>query len=184
MDTDKTYEIDDSVSVEIIEAVDDHTLSNNNSVIVKVTYNEVSFLFTGDLEKEVEEQILTKNIHSTVFKAGHHGSSTANSDMFLRRVQPEVIIISAGLDNEYGYPHREALARMKKQTDQIFGTWMNGTIVIHTNGVELQVGAEKVVTMADAHASKGIEEQEVIKPVEGTSKEVLEHGPIIIDTAL
>lgn len=152
-DATRHYDIDDQFAVDIIEAVDGETNTNNNSVIVKITYNQVSFLFTGDLEEEIESKLLTKDLKATVFKAGHHGSSTSNSDMFMRRVQPQLIVISAGAGNKYGHPHAEALSRMKKQTDQIFGTWKDGTILVHTDGVDIQTDASQVVTMDDANAS-------------------------------
>lgn len=152
-DENQTYYIDEHVTVEIMEAVDDASNTNNNSVLVKLTYDEVSFLFTGDMEEEVESSILLKPIKATVFKAAHHGSDTSNSDMFLRRVQPEMIIISAGRDNKYGHPHKDAVQRMLNQTHAIYGTWENGTIIVRTDGHQVQSNASKSVTMDDAHES-------------------------------
>lgn len=168
-DDTRTYTIDSEMKVEIIEAVDDEKNTNNNSVVVKVTYDEVSFLFTGDLEEDIEEKILTKGIQANVFKAGHHGSSTSNSDMFLRRIKPEIIVISAGANNKYGHPHAEALARMKKHTDQIFGTWENGTILVTTDGKNIQVDAKEIVSMEDAHASGQASESSQYKNSNKTS---------------
>ncbi len=185
-DDTRTFKIDPNMTVEIIEAVDDDKNTNNNSVIVKLTYKEVSFLFTGDLEKEIEEKILTKNIEATVFKAGHHGSSTSNSDMFIRRIKPEAVIISAGAGNKYGHPHSEALARLKKQTDQIFGTWENGSIIVHTDGINYQIDADEIVTMGDANASGGGSESDDYKetieiPVDSWFKKVVKpaQNPIV-----
>lgn len=151
-DDSRTFRIDDALSIEIIEAVDNNENTNNNSIIVRVQYGEVSFLFTGDLEEDIEKTLLTKNIEANVFKAGHHGSSTSNSDMFMRRVRPEIVIISAGANNKYGHPHGEALARLKKHTDQLFGTWENGDIIVSTDGESIFVDADEMVTMDDAAA--------------------------------
>lgn len=162
-DATRHYDIDDQFAVDIIEAVDGESNTNNNSIIVKITYNQVSFLFTGDLEEEIESKLLTKDLKATVFKAGHHGSSTSNSDMFMRRVQPQMVVISAGAGNKYGHPHAEALSRMRKHTNQIFGTWKDGTIVVRTDGVDIQTDATQVVTMDDASASGGASESDSYK---------------------
>lgn len=152
-DDTRTFMINDQFKVDIIDVIDDHEETNNNSVITKLEYRDVSFLFTGDLEAEVEQMLLMYPIEATVYKAGHHGSSTSNSDMFLRRVHPDLIIVSAGLNNKYGHPHQEALTRLLKQTDKIYGTWENGTIIVMSDGKTMEVSANELVTMEDAHAS-------------------------------
>ncbi len=159
-DDNRQFEINEFLKVEIIEAMDGRENTNNNSVIVKVTFKEKSFLFTGDLEEDIEDRILTKNISADVFKAAHHGSSTSNSDMFLRRVQPALVIISAGANNKYGHPHTEAIERLMKQTKELFGTWENGNIIVKTDGYTLIVDANERVTLEDAAAGGEIKNNE------------------------
>jgi beta-lactamase superfamily II metal-dependent hydrolase len=163
-DDSRVFTIDDHLQVEIIEVVDDQEETNNNSVVARVIFDDVAFLFTGDLEEEVEQMLLMHPIQADVFKAGHHGSSSSNTDMFLRRVQPEIVIISAGLNNKYGHPHKEALERLLKQTDKIYGTWENGTIMVKTDGKSIQVDADEFVTMEDAHASGEVIESNTSGP--------------------
>ena len=79
--------------------------SNNNSVVIKLTYGENKFLFTGDAEKDEEDGIWT-NIKCDVLKVGHHGSDTSSTKNFLKKVEPTYSVISCGLYNSYGPPGR------------------------------------------------------------------------------
>ncbi|MEW6624449.1 MAG: hypothetical protein AB1420_15230 [Bacillota bacterium] len=82
------------------------------SAVVHITHGDISFLFTGDAEKEAERDLLESgyNLKATVFKVGHHGSFTSNSRDFISEVNPEYVVISAGKDNKYGHPHKEVLS--------------------------------------------------------------------------
>lgn len=77
--------------------------SNNNSVVIKLTYGENKFLFTGDAEKAEEDGIWT-NIKCDVLKVGHHGSDTSSTKNFLKKVEQTYAVISCGLYNSYGHP--------------------------------------------------------------------------------
>lgn len=109
---------------------------NNYSPIMKLTYGEVSFIFTGDAEAEVEKEVLTKNINlkADILKLGHHGSSTSTTNRFLKAVSPKYAIISAGKGNEYGHPHKETIHKLINAEIQIFRTDQLGTIVAVSNG--------------------------------------------------
>ena len=87
---------------------------NDTSIVLKITYGETSFLFTGDAEREAELSILDTgaDVSATVLKVGHHGSSSSTSYPFLREVNPEIAVISAGENNDYGHPHKEVLSRL------------------------------------------------------------------------
>ena len=63
---------------------------NDDSIVLKLTYDNISFLFTGDASQNVEKEILDKNLESTVLKVGHHGSKYSSSAQFLRKVNPNV----------------------------------------------------------------------------------------------
>ncbi len=109
---------------------------NNTSVVAKLIYNKTSYLFTGDIEKEVEKYLLEKRykLKSDILKASHHGSDTSNSLEFLKRVNPKVMIISAGQDNDLGHPSLRVLKRARRLGIQIFRTDEDGTIKINSNG--------------------------------------------------
>lgn len=114
---------------------------NNYSVTVRIDYGEVSWLFTGDLSEEGENDILSSgaDIDVTALKVGHHGSKTATSDAFLAAVTPSMCVISCGSGNSYGHPTDEALARIGKYTDKIYRTDINGTIAVYSDGKTLYV---------------------------------------------
>lgn len=123
-------------SVEVIYLSKDDSNLNNSSIVLRLVYNDVSFLFTGDAEVAVEKEILNSNvkINSTVLKAGHHGSSTSNSSAFLKKVNPSYVVISSGKENSYGHPHKEVINRLSKNNIKIYRTDNLGTIIASSNG--------------------------------------------------
>jgi len=109
---------------------------NNYSTVIKVVYGSTSMLFTGDAEALSEGQI-TANIDADVLKVGHHGSSTSSSNSFLNRVTPKIAVISCGAGNSYGHPHSETLQKLNSRNVEIYRTDLNGTIVITSDGTNL-----------------------------------------------
>ena len=111
---------------------------NNYSPIIKISYGNNSFLFTGDAEKDIEEEVINKsfNLKSDVLKIGHHGSSTSTSKNFLDKINPKITVISVGNDNSYGHPTKETLEKIKDTT--IYRTDINGSIIITSNGKTLK----------------------------------------------
>ena len=110
--------------------------TNNTSIVLKITYGQTSFLFTGDAEYECEKYILDHgyDLSSTVLKVGHHGSSTSTSYRFLREVMPEYAIISVGKDNEYGHPHEEVVSRLDDADVTVYRTDISGDIICISDG--------------------------------------------------
>ncbi|MFP3895503.1 MAG: ComEC/Rec2 family competence protein [Anaerolineales bacterium] len=109
---------------------------NNNSLVLRLVHGDVVFLFLGDAEREAEESMIAsgRDLGATVLKVGHHGSRTSSSPMFLERVQPEVAIYCCGLDNRYGHPHAETLAALADVGAEVYGTDVNGTVTITSDG--------------------------------------------------
>ena len=99
------------------------------------------FVFTGDVERPIEEEILSGNydLKANIFYVGHHGSSTSNSKAFLEAIGPEVAIYSAEKDNTYGHPHEEVIERLESMNIKIYGTDVHGTIIIETDGKTYEV---------------------------------------------
>ena len=117
--------------------------ANNNSVVVRVEYNNTSLLFTGDIMKNAEAELVKisgNNLKSTVLIAPHHGSRTSSTASLLNMVNPEHIIISAGWKNRYKMPHQSVLSRFSKTGAQIYRTDENGAIIITvgTNSLSIQ----------------------------------------------
>lgn len=108
---------------------------NNQSIVGKLIFKNFSMLFTGDLEKDAEEQLIRRhNVRANVLKAGHHGSKTSSSNIFLGHVLPSSILISCGTQNRFKHPHKAALRRMKFFTDEIYCSAFNGTVKIISDG--------------------------------------------------
>lgn len=133
-DDDLSFYLSDDIIFEIIETGDDNGDRNNNSVVAKLSYGEIDFLLTGDMESQTEQKILSRHLEAEILKAGHHGSKTSSSISFLDEVQPEVVIISAGKNNSYGHPHQALLNRINRYTDEIYVTYEVGSIVVSTDG--------------------------------------------------
>lgn len=135
-DADFIFLLSEQITFEIIETGDDNGDRNNNSVVAKLSYSEIDFLFTGDMESKTEQKILDRQLEAEILKAGHHGSKTSSSNEFLDVVKPETVIISAGLNNSYGHPHRPLIDRLKHYTDDIYVTYEKGHIVVTTDGTD------------------------------------------------
>ena len=111
---------------------------NNTSVIIRLVFGENSFLFTGDVYKAVEKEILEKGIeiNSDVLKVSHHGSKTSTGEGFLEKVSPKIAVIQVG-ENTHGHPHPETLEVLEKYGIKTFRNDINGDIKIISNGTNL-----------------------------------------------
>jgi competence protein ComEC len=99
--------------------------TNNCSLVIRLYYNGNGVLLTGDANSEIEAEMLShfkSGLQSNILKVGHHGSRTSTSDAFLARVRPDYAFISVGLNNNYGHPHQEALARLRNAGAKIYLT--------------------------------------------------------------
>lgn len=103
---------------------------NNDSIVLYGKLLGTSFLFTGDLEKEGEKELIDSypNLKVSVLKAGHHGSKGSSSEMFLNQIQPSVALISAGEHNRYKHPNEETLERFKERNIRVLRTDQDGAI--------------------------------------------------------
>ena len=132
--------------IETIYVGKDSKNLNNSSIILKLTYGNVSFLFTGDTESDVEKTLLNKDIESDVLKVAHHGSNTSSSNDFLKKVNPKYAIISVGTGNSYGHPKSVILDRLEKLGTKIYRTDELGTIIVTTDGEKIEVSNVKTDT--------------------------------------
>ena len=115
---------------------DSYSGYNNYSVVTKVTCGKISFLMTGDAEKQSEKEMLAagEDLSADVLKCGHHGSSTSSTAAFLKAVNPSYAVISCGENNDYGHPHKETLKKLNLLGCDIYRTDELGTIVAATDG--------------------------------------------------
>jgi competence protein ComEC len=119
---------------------------DNNGVVLKLSWGKVSFLFTADIREEVEFELIGQraNLKSTVLKVAHHGSKTSTTSQFLAAVDPEVAVISVGVNNTFGHPAQDVLDRLINRLGKgnVYRTDVNGTIEFITDGETLWVKAD------------------------------------------
>lgn len=119
---------------------------NDYSAVLKLSYKNHSFLFTGDAEDVSGKEILASNIDikAQVLDAPHHGSSNSALDKeFLQAVSPQIAVISLGQDNSYGHPHEEILHLLDSAGVKVYRTDIHGNIVIISDGEQIVIDTEK-----------------------------------------
>ena len=138
-----------NLTFNVLHPVDLSGSTNDNSIVLSLSYGQVDFLFTGDAEQEAEASILIQSIVPVpdveILKVGHHGSRTASSIQFVRLVRPECAIYMTGQGNSYGHPHQETINSLCEIGAQIYGTDVHGTITVTTDGVTYNVLPSKNV---------------------------------------
>ncbi len=118
---------------------------DNNGLVVRISYGSVSFLFMADVRADVERDMVRRGLplESTVLKVGHHGSSTSSCPQFVAAVSPELAVISAGANNEYGHPHLSVLQTLESQKVRYVTTANCGTVECVTDGKSLWIVCER-----------------------------------------
>jgi beta-lactamase superfamily II metal-dependent hydrolase len=118
--------------------------TDNNSVVVKVTCGEVSYLLMSDAQR-AEEQTLLANpdlLGAQILKISQHGNADTTSDELLKVISPHWAVISVGEDNDYDYPNPETLRRLLEAGVRVLRTDLNGSIVLSTDGTHIQESIE------------------------------------------
>jgi competence protein ComEC len=126
----------------VLNPVDTHVSDlNSNSLVLRLVYGRVSFLFMGDADKTAEANMIAAGLAApvTILKVGHHGSDTASSPAFLALIKPAVAIYSAGVGNTFGHPKAITLTDLAAVGAQIYGTDLNGTVLVSTDSQTYQV---------------------------------------------
>ncbi|MBW1616979.1 MAG: DNA internalization-related competence protein ComEC/Rec2 [Deltaproteobacteria bacterium] len=111
--------------------------TNNNSLVLKLEYGDFSFLFTGDIKKKAEKELVKiagSRLKSQIMLAPHHGSKTSSSGILLNAASPALVVISAGFNNRYGFPHTRVINNYKKIGCEILRTDINGAVEIKSFG--------------------------------------------------
>lgn len=136
-----------SAFVEVLGPLKEYSDPNNTSIVLKITYGETSFLFTGDAEAQAEKDILDAgfDVSATVLKVGHHGSSTSTCYQFLREVMPSYAVISCNREDapEYDHPHSVTLSRLRDADATVYRTDLQGTITCWSDGTTVRFETEK-----------------------------------------
>ena len=114
---------------------------NNTSLVIRLTYEDVTFLFTGDSEAVVHEQLVQSAVlQADILKVPHHGSKTTEA-WFFDAVSPSVAVISVGSDNRFGHPHPDTLAALAGV--RTFRTDVSGRVTVRTDGDRVAVATER-----------------------------------------
>lgn len=144
--TNATFKLGDAAVKVLYVGTEDESDLNDTSIVLKVTYQNVSFLLTGDASTKVEEKLNPADLESTVLKVGHHGSSTATNEKFLNTVNPKYAIISVGENNQYEHPHTTVLNTLAAHNITTYRTDQDGTIKVITDGTNIEINTSKTDT--------------------------------------
>ncbi|HZZ83120.1 MAG TPA: ComEC/Rec2 family competence protein [Anaeromyxobacteraceae bacterium] len=115
---------------------------NANSIVFRLDYRQVSFLFEGDAEPATEERLLRGGrgrLRARVLKVAHHGSRYGSKAALLRAVGPEYAVVSCGEGNSYGHPHAATVRRLERAGARVFRTDRDGDVVVRTDGRSVEM---------------------------------------------
>lgn len=144
--TNATFKLGDATVKVLYVGTEDESDLNDTSIVLKVTYQNVSFLLTGDASTKVEEKLNPADLESTVLKVGHHGSVTATNEKFLNTVNPKYAIISVGENNQYEHPHTTVLNTLAAHNITTYRTDQDRTIKVITDGTNIEINTSKTDT--------------------------------------
>lgn len=110
---------------------------NDNSIVLRITCGEIGMLFMGDASAKVEQKLIqtygNAHLFAQLYKVGHHGSSTSNTEAFLDVVKPTYAVICSSIDNSYGHPHGVVVERLEKIGATVLMTATDGEVVLECN---------------------------------------------------
>lgn len=135
--------VDRLLQIQVLNSFTKNKTNNQSSIVLKVTYDEVDFLFMGDAEHKQEKQLLQQDIDAEFVKIGHHGSKTSSSFAFLDQVSPSVAMLTYKKSNKYGHPVSRVISHLNRMNVQIYSTAVFGNVVIRTNGEDYFILPEK-----------------------------------------
>lgn len=136
------FVFEDNIILSILSPNQESYLNPNNySPLMHLRYGTTAFLFTGDAEEPVEQEVLRlgRNVEANVLKSPHHGSSTSSTEPFLQKVGAELAVVTSGQGNPFGLPSPEILERYALHGMQVLMTESLGTIVLSSNGREVRI---------------------------------------------
>lgn len=152
-----------SADIEIL-GVNAESDANNTSIVLMITYGETRFLFTGDAEREAEQEILNRGVDlsATVLKVGHHGSDTSTSYVWLNAIMPQYAVISVGEGNSYDHPTDAVLSRFRDADVTVYRTDLNGDVVAVSDGKTVTITTEKSASNEDIMTPGGTVQEPIV----------------------
>ena len=142
----KYYSVGENCLLSVL-SVDMVEETNDSSIVMKISYLNNSFLFTGDASASVLNGIMEEgyDISADVLKVPHHGSDSSSPILFLKNVNARIALISVGRDNIYGHPTENVIRRLKNLNCDIYRTDIDGTVIVKGDGDTIGVSCEKIV---------------------------------------
>lgn len=142
-----TYSLGD-ISFTALTPIGDFADGNDTSLVIKLSFGETSFLFTGDISEDVERELIATyqngELDCDFLKIAHHGSNTSTSAEFVAAVTPIVASVSSGEYNDFGHPRREVLQRLRDGgCEEIYRTDKMSSIVLRSDGSEITLVATR-----------------------------------------
>lgn len=136
----------DDIKITFLAPLKSYKDINNNSLVFKLEYKNISALFTGDIEKEAESDLVKfygDKLKVDILKLAHHGSESSNSEIFLQKTNPEIALISCKYANSLSHPHMAVAKLLEKMKISVYRTDENGSVVLTTDGYEINSNTEK-----------------------------------------
>ncbi len=132
----ETYTLGEAKFTVVCPDTYDHEDSNDNSIGIRLVYGGTSFLICGDATSEMEDWMIASGmeIDSDVLMASHHGSTYSTSEAFLKAVSPQAVVISCGMDNDYGHPSARVMNLLAAYGCDVYRTDLQSTIIAITDG--------------------------------------------------
>jgi competence protein ComEC len=129
---------------------EDKNDANDASIVVRLTFGNKRFLFTGDAEEDSWQQMIQANknaLRADLLKAAHHGSSNSTTDYVLDAVQPAIVTISCAVGNDYHHPHPKVMRLLEERQSAIklYRTDLQGTLTATSDGNSIEMSTEKTV---------------------------------------
>jgi len=138
------YNLGGGATLTILAPLRDYSSLNNMGIVSRLEFGSTSFLFTGDIEIAAESDLAARGgVRSNVLNIAHHGSRTSSTQVFLDSVMPNIAVISCGMDNSFGHPHRTVMERLQAMDIRILRTDLDGNIVLISDGESIGIVTER-----------------------------------------
>lgn len=132
----------DGVTIKFLSPKKTYENFNNNSIVCKIQYKDVSMLFTGDIEAEAEQDLVNEYgdiLDVDILKISHHGSHTSSTEEFIDATSPEIGLISCEFDNGFWHPHKSVSELLEDRNIRLYRTDENGSVILSTDGHSIEI---------------------------------------------
>ena len=169
-----TIAFDPAITVQVLNPQKTFTDDiNQNSVVLKMTYGRISYLFTGDAGSDAENYYAGAVGDINILKVAHHGTNTSSGANLLSQITPEVSVIEVGSVNSYGDSTSAALQRLQQAGSKVYRTDLDGTITITSDGYTYSVDTEKSSGTTPIPTASSTQYQITIQPVSASGEAIV-----------